>query len=369
MNRRSIGLIFFLAVLLLAVGVIVGRGNSAAAPPAVSETRPALSVSVVRPQSSDLPLNLSANGSIAAWQEAVIGAEVGGLRLAAINAQVGDSVKKGQVLAIFDDEKVVADVTQSRAALAEAEANLAEAKLNAERVDQVTDSGALSALQAGQYRTAAKTAEARMRSAKAQLDQQLLRLRHVKVLASDDGVISSRTATLGAVAAEGQELFRLIRQNRLEWRAELTGVELMRVKPGVAATVEVPGAAKVTGKVRMVGPVLDDQSRNGLVYVDLPEAGRAGLRPGMFAHGEFQLGAQPALTVPQTALSLREGFSYVFSVHDESGGQARVRQVKVQPGRRAGDRIEILSGLAPADRVVASGVSFLADGDIVKVVP
>ncbi|MBM4202500.1 MAG: efflux RND transporter periplasmic adaptor subunit, partial [Gammaproteobacteria bacterium] len=294
MKRRSIVLIVSVAVLLSAVGIILGRGNPAAAPAAVSEARPALSVSVVSPESSDLPLNLAANGSIAAWQEAIIGAEVGGLRLAAINAQVGDWVKKGQVLAVFDEEKVTADVAQVRAALAEAEANLAEAKLNAERVDQVTDSGALSALQAGQYRTAAKTAEARMRSAKAQLDQQLLRLRHVKVLASDDGVISSRTATLGAVAAEGQELFRLIRQNRLEWRAELTGVELMRVKPGVIATVEVPGAAKVAGKVRMVGPVLDDQSRNGLVYVDLPEARRAGLRPGMFAHGEFQLGAQPA---------------------------------------------------------------------------
>lgn len=356
-----------LGVFLLALGLGVrsGHGN----PPALAEARPALSVAAIRPEFRDLPLLLTANGSIAAWQEAVIGAEVGGLRLAMINAQVGDVVRKGQVLAVFDEEKVAADVAQSRAALAEAEANLAEARLNAERVEQVVDSGALSALQVGQYRTGAKTAEARMRSAKAQLDQQLLRLRHVRVLASDDGIIASRSATLGAVAAEGQELFRLIRQNRLEWRAEVTAAELMRLQPGIEATVEVPGAARVHGKVRRVGPTLDDQSRNGLVYVDLPEAGRAGLRPGMFANGEFHLGMQRVLTVPQTALSPREGFTYVFRLREDDGGKVRVNQVKVQPGRRSGDRVAIVSGLAADDRLVASGVSFLADGDVVRVVP
>jgi RND family efflux transporter MFP subunit len=167
----------------------------------------------------------------------------------------------------------------------------------------------------------------------------------------------------------GQELFRLIRGGRLEWRAEVTAAELMQLQSGVAALVEVPGAARVAGKVRRVGPTLDDQTRNGLVYVDLPEAGRAGLKPGMFAHGEFQLGVQRALTVPQTALSLREGFTYVFCLRDENGGQARVSQVKVQPGQRAGDRIAIDAGLTPEERLVASGVAFLADGDVVRVAP
>jgi RND family efflux transporter MFP subunit len=356
------------AIVLLTVGIPVRAGHDGQLPD-VSTVRPALTVTAIRPEPRELPLTLTANGSIAAWQEAVIGAEVGGLRLAAIHVQVGDSVRKGQVLAVFDAEKVIADVAQTRAMLAEAEATLGEARLNAERVEQVVDSGALSAVQVGQYRTSAKTAEARLRSVQAQLDQQLLRLRHCQVLASDDGIITSRSATLGAVAAEGQELFRLIRQNRLEWRAEVTAAELMQLQSGVAALVEVPGAARVAGKVRRVGPTLDDQTRNGLVYVDLPEAGRAGLKPGMFAHGEFQLGVQRALTVPQTALSLREGFTYVFCLRDENGGQARVSQVKVQPGQRAGDRIAIDAGLTPEERLVASGVAFLADGDVVRVAP
>lgn len=357
--------------LLLAAGVgfTVSRGNPPPAQPAAAPApKPALNVQIVQPQVRELPLSLAANGSIAAWQEAIIGAQVGGLRLVEINAQVGDTVRKGQVLAVFDQEKVDADVAQSRAALAEAEANLEEARLNAGRVRQVLDSGALSDQQAGQYLTAAKTAEARMRSAKALLDLQLLRLRHVKVLASDDGVISGRSAMLGAVAAEGQELFRLIRQNRLEWRAEVTAAELPKLKVGVVADVEIPGTGKAVGKLRAIGPTLDDQSRNALVYVDLPDAARLGFRPGMFARGEFQLGAQDALTVPQTALSMREGFSYVFRLHDESGGVARAEQVKVSLGRRSGDWVEISEGLQPSDQLVAAGASFLADGDTVRIV-
>ncbi len=358
--------------LLLAAGVgfTVSRGNPPPAQPtAAPMSKPALNVQVVQPELRELPLSLAANGSIAAWQEAIIGAQVGGLRLVEINAQIGDTVRKGQVLAVFDPEKVDADVAQSRAALAEAEANLEEARLNAGRVRQVLDSGALSDQQAGQYLTAAKTAEARMRSAKAQLDLQLLRLRHVKVLASDDGVISGRNAMLGAVAAEGQELFRLIRQNRLEWRAEVTAAELPRLKPGIVARVETAGTAEVSGKVRTIGPTLDDQSRNALVYVDLPEAAAMGFRPGMFARGEFQLGVQSALTVPQTALSMREGFSYVFRLQGESGGLARAEQVKVALGRRSGDWVEIAEGIPPGDRLVAAGASFLADGDSVRIVP
>lgn len=362
---------FSLALLLAAgLGFTVSRGNppQPANPAPAPAPKPALNVEAIQPRLRELPLSLAANGSVAAWQEAIIGAQVGGLRLVEIHAQVGDTVRKGQVLAVFDQEKVDADVAQSRAALAEAEANLEEARLNAGRVRQVVDSGALSDQQVGQYLTAAKTAEARTRSAKALLDLQLLRLRHVKVLASDDGVISGRGAMLGAVVPEGQELFRLIRQNRLEWRAEVTAAELPKLKPGVEASVEISDTAKVLGKVRAVGPTLDDQSRNALVYVDLPEAARLGFRPGMFARGEFRLGTQTALAVPQTALSMREGFSYVFRLQGEGEGVARAEQVKVSLGRRDGDWVEIAGGLEPGDRLVAAGASFLADGDTVRVV-
>ena len=354
--------------LLLAVGIgLTLKHGGEPQQPSTPVSNPALTVSVTRPQLHDMPINLTANGSISAWQEAIIGAEIGDLRLNAINVQVGDTVKKGQILAVFADESILADVAQSRAILAEAEANLAEAKINAERATRLATK-ALSPQQVDQYLTLEKTAHAKTQLARAQLDAQLLRLKYTKVLASDDGVISSRTATLGAVAGKGQELFRLIRQNRLEWRGEVTAAEMTQLKPGMNVTVDVPNVASITGTIRVLAPTLDEQNRYGLVFVDLPNAVQNGFRTGMFGHGEFHLGTRQGLTVQQDALSLREGFSYVFRLVEQIGDQARVQQVKVQLGRRSGDLIEILSGLNPDDQLVASGASFLADGDNVRVV-
>lgn len=333
-----------------------------------SLARPALTVKVIQPEQLDIVSSLTANGSVAAWQEAIIGAEVSDLRLQEIRVDVGEVVRKGQVLAVFADESVLADVAQTKALLAEAEANLSEASLNADRARQAAGSSAFSAQQISQYLTSEKTAAARVASAKAQLDNQLLRQKHTRVIASDNGIISARSATLGAVATPGQELFRLIRQQRLEWRAEVTAAEMAQLRPGLKVSVEVPNVAIVEGKVRFLAPTLDAQSRNGLVYVDLPDATQKGLRPGMFAQGAFYLGTSTALTIPQDALSLREGFSYVFRLGEQTGDQAPVTQVKVQLGRRTGERFEILAGINPDDRLVASGAAFLTDGDTVKVV-
>lgn len=368
MTREKIGALLIALLVLIGLGVAIGRANEPTPPTTPPAANPALSVSVIRPEMRDIPIILSANGSIAAWQEAIIGAEVGDLRLSAINVQVGETVKKGQVLATFADESVLVDVAQSRAVVAEAEANLAAATVNAARATKISPAGALSAQQVDQYLTTEKTALAKLQLAKAQMDAQFLRMKYTKVVASDDGVISSRSATLGAVAAKGQELFRLIRQNRLEWRGEVTAAEITQLKPGVAVTVEVPNVGSVNGRVRFLAPTLDVQNRNGLVYVDLPDAVLSGLRAGMFARGEFHLGKRAGLSVPQDALSLREGFSYVFRLIDQTGDRARVEQVKVQMGRRNGDTLEILSGLTQDDQLVAGGASFLADGDSVRVV-
>ncbi|MDP1772840.1 MAG: efflux RND transporter periplasmic adaptor subunit [Methylobacter sp.] len=367
MTKGKIGVLLAALSVLIGIGIIAGRSNHPAADTA-SASKPALSVTVIQPVMRDIPMTLTANGSITAWQEAIIGAEVSDLHLTEVNVQVGETVKKGQVLAVFSDESVLADVAQSRAALAEAEANLADARVNAERAKQVSASGALSSQQVNQYLTGEKTANAKVQSAKAQLDSQLLRLKYTRILASDDGVISSRSATLGAVAAKGQELFRMIRQNRLEWRGEVTAAEMAQLKPGIPVSVDVPNVGSINGKIRSLAPTLDVQSRNGLIYVDLPEAARHGLRAGMFARGEFEIGIKACLTVPQTALSLREGFSYVFKLGEQNGELAKVSQVKVQLGRRSGDSFEIISGLKPDDRLVASGASFLADGDTVRLV-
>ncbi len=334
--------------------------DSGSAP--ATAARAALSVSTVQPAASTLPTTLSANGSVAAWQEAVVGSEAHGLRIAELHVQIGDTVKKGQLLLSYATESVQADVAMARAALAEAQANAADALANADRARAVQGSGALSAQQVNQYLSAEAVAKARVESARAQLDAQNLRLKNTQVLAPDAGVISARSATVGAVVPAGTELFRLIRQGRLEWRAEVTAAELGRLHPGTAARVVVPGGALATGRLRMVAPTVDPQTRNALVYVDLN--GVSGLRPGVFARGEFTLGSARALTVPQTSVVVRDGFSYVYRV----GADSRVSQIKVSTGRVSGEQVEIVSGLKGDERLVQSGGSFLSDGDSVKVV-
>ncbi len=387
MQRKTLTL----SLVALALGALLGAGGAwLAARPAPGQQapaaktaapRPALVVTPIRPVTSAVDLRLEASGSVAAWQEAIVGAESSGLRLAEVRVNVGDVVAKGQVLAVLAPETVQADVAQARASLMEAQASAAEATANAERARTLTESGALSRQQIQQYATASATAKARVEAAQAALQVQQLRLRHTQVLAPDAGVISSRTATVGAVVNGGAELFRLVRRGRLEWRAEVTSADLPRIRPGQTALVTSASGVQVRGTVRMVAPTVDPQTRNGLVYVDLPGREDADARPGraraegapqgsagaffpgMFARGAFLLGAREALTVPQSAVVVRDGFSYVFDLPAED----RVALRRVQTGQRVGDRVEITSGLAADSVLVERGGAFLNDGDRVRV--
>jgi RND family efflux transporter MFP subunit len=352
------------ASLLLAAGggtaLLVHAQDSKA--PAAAAPRPALTVTVTTPLRATVATAVAANGNIAAWQEAIVGAEANGMRLAEVLVNVGDVVRKGQTLARFDSAMAHADLAQSRATAAEAEAHLAEAAANAQRARDLQPSGALSAQQVAQLLTAERTAQARLEALKAAQQVQQLRLQQAEVLAPDAGVISARSATVGAVVPAGSELFRLIRQGRLEWRGEVAATELAQIRRGQAVKVD-GGGTSVTGTVRQVAPTVDAATRNALVYVDLPDTGGR-LKAGMFARGEFATGSSTALTLPQSAVLRRDGFSYVFTV----AADGRVTQGKVSIGRRSGDRVEILQGLEEKARVVASGGGFLADGDTVRVV-
>jgi RND family efflux transporter MFP subunit len=327
--------------------------------------KPALTVMAITPQPVEWPRMLVANGNIAAWQEAVISAEISDLRLTEVRVNVGDQVQKGQVLARISPDSVDTALSESQAAVAEAEAMLAEAKANGDRARQYQATGFMSAQQINQYLTAEKAALARLNAARARMQANQLRLAQTEVRAPDAGVISARTATVGSMAQSGQELFRLIRGSRLEWRAEVSAADLGKLKPGVTAMLTAPDGTRVEGRVRMVAPTVDTQTLNGLVYVDLPiaETGNT-LRAGTFARGEFELGRTRIMSLPQSAVLLRDGFSYVFRLDDQS----QVAQTKVIVGQRMGDQIEIVSGIAADTRVVASGAGFLADGDWVRVV-
>jgi RND family efflux transporter MFP subunit len=347
-----------------AAAMIAAPATSAADDKKAAAPKPALTVTTTRPSPAKLPIKLAANGNVTAWQEAIIGSETGGFRLNEVRVNVGDIVKKGQILAVFSADSVNADVAQARAALLETRANAAEAAANAARARTLQSSGALSAQQISQYMTAEQTANARIAASQATLNAQQLRLKYTRVVAPDSGIISARSATVGSVVGVGTELFRLIRQGRLEWRAEVVAADLSRLKPGTRAVVKAASGEELTGKVRMIAPTIDPQTRSALVYVDLPTSlsPNAPFKAGMFASGQFELGSSNAMTVPQQAVVVRDGFSYVFRLNPDQ----RVSQLKVNTGRRLGERIEVVAGIGAQDLLVVDGAGFLNDGDLVR---
>ncbi|UCV28996.1 efflux RND transporter periplasmic adaptor subunit [Ferribacterium limneticum] len=361
---RKTRIALVLAVLVVGAAFLMRaeapKPSESAKAPAAS--RPALTVRLTAPKTENWPLVLPANGNVVAWQEAVIGAEIANYRITEVRVQVGDVVKKGQVLARISSDTVASELAEAKASVAELEASATEAKGNAERAKELKEKGFYSSQLNTQYQTAEHTAQARLAAARARLQAAGLRMDKTGVLAPDDGVISALSATVGSLTQAGQELFRLIRGGRLEWRAEVQSSELGKVKAGVVARLTAPSGESVKGTVRAVAPSVDPQTRNGLVYVDLPVS--SAIRAGMFARGEFELAQSPALALPQSAVVLREGFAYVFRLE----GEDRVAQTKVLLGRRSGDRLEVVSGLAAEARVVESGAGFLADGDAVKIV-
>jgi RND family efflux transporter MFP subunit len=333
---------------------------------AASNAPVALVVQAVTAQQRQWPLTINANGSIAAWQEAVVAAEVGNVRIAELKADVGERVKRGQTLALLDSATTRAEVAQLQAAVAQTQASLAQARADAQRTRILKDSGALSAQQIEQSLTAEDLAKANVEAARAALDAAQIRLTRTRVVATDDGEIVSRSATLGAVVQSGTEMFRLMRQSRVEWRAELPAEQLNRIKPDAAVSVVLPYGKAGTGKVRLVAPTLDTSTRTAIVYVTLTAG--SGARPGMYANGQIELGNAPALALPQAAVSLRDGRSVVFILVEGNADVATVRQVTVQTGRHQDGQVEIIDGLSAGTRVVQSGVAFLNDADRVRIV-
>ena len=317
-----------------------------------TQTAVALTVSETIVTEAEWPEIVKATGPISAWQEAVIGAEISGQRLIDVIADVGDTVKKGEVLARFNTETLKAEY-------AELEANWIKAESNQKRALTLRDSGAMSEQAINDYLNQAAVA-------KAQMEAKALQLKYTDIVAPDDGVISARNAMLGSVGSAGDELFRLIRQNRLEWRGELTTEQVTRVTKGLSVTLALPNGNMVKGSVRQIAPSFNPDTRMATIFVDIEAGGSA--KAGMYAHGEITLGKQISLSVPAKSIVIRNGHYYVFIIrYDTTGTTVSIQEVQV--GLIRGGKAQILSGIYISEHIVLQGAGFLNDGDIVRVLP
>jgi len=321
----------------------------------------ALTVSLTTPAQRNWPETVPASGWLKPWQEAVIASETSGLRITDVLVDVGSVVTKGQTLVRLSQESVLADLRKQEAAVATAKASLSKAKANAERARQLQPSGALSDEKIVEYLADEQTATASLASEEAALDSEKIKLAQTTIAAVDDGLITSRSADLGAVVSAGTELFRMVRQQRIEWQAEVSARYLPRISEGLSVKVNGPEGHAIEGKVRLVGPSVSTDTSRAIVYVTLPDDARP--RTGLYVTGNIELQTSPALTVPETAIVFRDGISYVFTASEHQ----RVQRVRVETGRRNNGEVEIVSGIDRTSKVVASGGAFLADNDVVKI--
>jgi RND family efflux transporter MFP subunit len=353
----------YAALLAVVVATLSLTGPSAAwaaAPPAPGSN--ALAVSVTSPRSEQFARTVVATGSVFAWQEAVIGPEVGGYRVAEVHVDVGDKVRKGQELVRLAGEMLTAEVASKKAAQAQADAQLIIAASNLRRAESLGSSGAVSASERERLQSEQLAAKARLEAADSDLTSSQLKLRYTHVVAPDDGVVTSRSVVVGQIAQAGGEMLRLLRQSRVEWRAEVPEGRMRDIKVGQAVKVTTADGTALAGKVRSVAPTVQSGTRTGLVYVDLPKTESA--RPGMFARGEIETSRSAASTLPLASILVRDGYSYVFVVTEAQGVERR----RIQTGTVRDGRVEIVAGLKTSDRVVERGAGFLKDGDRIKVV-
>jgi len=368
--RQPVAVLLAVAMAAAAAGYFLAPSLVDGAPPSTGSDTGAtaasasLTVTVAAARETAWPLAIEASGAIAPWQEAIIGSPLGGLPVVSLEADVGDRVARGQILARLESDTLRAEEAELLAGVAEARANLAEAEANRDRAVAMGRTKALSEQEILQAQTRARTASARLASAEARLASKRVQLRHTEIRAPDEGVISSRHGTLGTVAGSGQELFRLIRQNRLEWRGELNAAQVGQVSVGQAVNLRLPDGGEARGKVRQIAPAMDGESRLASLYVDLEPGSSA--RAGMYVDARIALAETAALVVPARAIVISDGHSYVFLV-EEGGTLARVARQRVAVGRRQGDQVEVLAGLTPGQRVAVDGAGFLADRDLVRI--
>ncbi|WP_374515126.1 efflux RND transporter periplasmic adaptor subunit [Brevundimonas sp.] len=318
-------------------------------------------VTVVAPVLQDLPRVINASGTVSAWEEVPVGAETGGLTAVSVLVDEGSYVRQGQPLVRMNDALLRAQVRQQQAAVQTAEANAARDDAALSRAQELKERGFLSQASLDTALANQRASQANLAAARAALAETQTRLSQATLRAPVSGLVISRSVTRGQIVAAGTELFRIVRDGRLELDARVPETELNLVRAGQSATISSDEVGQTTGRVRIVTPEVDPETRLGVARIALTGAG--GFRPGMFARARIEAGSQPALTVPTAAVLYRENRAGVFVLGE--GGRVRFQPVTVLSRT---DQRSALSGLTAGVRVVVEGAGFLADGDRVRVV-
>lgn len=374
---------------LLAAIAVPSAMPARAQEPAAPKQSAGPSVTVTQAKTTEIVQSVVVAGSMVARDEVMVVPEVDGLSIIEILTEEGDRVAKGQVLARLNrvtldvqkgqnDAQVAraeASIAQANAQIAEADANLVQANNAFDRTKTLRDNGNASAETFDQRAAAARSGQARASSArqalaiatadlalaKAQGRDIEVKLARTEIRAPAAGLVSRRMARLGATAAmaSNEPLFRIIADGAVELQADVAEVELPGLKIGQKVAVTPAGAKEaLAGTIRLIAPEVDKASRLGRVRVALD--GNPPVALGSFAKGVIETGRKSAVTLPLSAITYIRGASTAQVVKD-----GKVETRKVVLGLMGGGRVEIASGLAEGETVVARAGTFVRDGDVV----
>ncbi len=343
--------LFVIAGLAAAVAMTIGLDACSKKPDAAKDAKAAANehaslVSYAVVQQTSAPVTVTGTGTVSAWQEVPVGAETGGLTAVALLVDEGQSVTQGQPLLRMNDVLLHAQYKQAKASFDQANSAY-------QRAVTLNKQGYLSTAGLEQAQASMLTTQAAMETTQTQLSLATVR-------APVSGIVTERKAVLGQIIQQGAELFKIVRDGRVELNMEVVDTDLHAITPGMAATVSSDSTGPVTGSVRIVTPQIDPSTRLGYARISVPWS--SGLRPGMFASGMVDVGNQAVLLVPQSAIVYNENSPGVY-VPDASG-KVHLRKVVVG-ATTANKSVVVREGVIAGDKVVTTGAGFLNDGDSV----
>lgn len=342
------------AVLLAACARESDVGEAAPSP------RAAPTVTVTRVVELPIAEKLAASGLLLPREEAAVGPEVGGYQVAEVMVEEGALVDAGQPLARLHSALLIAKIDQAKAGLAQATAVAEQARAEADRVKNFDASNVMSEEQIAARRYQAKTSEAAVAVARAQLDELLTQEQRLVVRSPVSGVVLERSVRPGDVASLSQPMFRLARDNLVELDAEVPEDVVARISLGDSATVSIPSGERLDGTVRLISPRVDPQTKLARVRVSL--APHPQLRVGGYARVDFHRPFDPVPAIAEKALQWEANGPRLITIDDDN----RAHPVAVRIGTRDGGFVTLVQGPPVGTRVaLGTGVSLL-EGDLVN---
>ncbi|WP_425057402.1 efflux RND transporter periplasmic adaptor subunit [Sphingopyxis panaciterrae] len=365
-RRKRTRLIVALVLIALALAAAwfafkQGVGDGAASADGAATTN-IPNVTVVIPGRVSVEAAISANGTIAARREMPVGVAGEGGEVVRVLVEPGQWVGAGQTLAVID-RSVQAQQAAGLAAsirVAQADANLAQAEL--ERADALVGRGFISKADMDRKRATRDAANARVRVAQAQYQEAVARNGRLNIVAPAAGLVLTRQVEPGQIVGAGSGvLFRMAKGGEMEMLAQMAEADLQRVSVGTRATVTPVGTAlQVTGQVWQVSPVVNTDTRQGMVRIAIPYS--AALRPGGFADARLVAGTAEAPLLPESAVHSGPEGNYVLLV----GKDDKIERRAIKVGTVSDSGVSIASGLAGNEKVVVLAGAFLNVGDKVK---